>query len=132
MTAGPGAADRAAAEMVENITAMATGSYLRDEDRALWDPPYPPEVADEVAAVLRRMVAEVRDAAGAAGVPDAATLAVLAAHGALTTVSEAHGDAVFEEEEQADFRRVVVALAAEVGADAEEILADLDRVTEQE
>lgn len=129
MTAGPGAADRAAAEMVENITAMATGSYLRDEDRALWDPPYPPEVADEVAAVLRRMVAEVRDAAG---VPDAATLAVLAAHGALTTVSEAHGDAVFEEEEQADFRRVVVALAAEVGADAEEILADLDRVTEQE
>lgn len=126
MTGGPGPADRAAAEMVGNISAMATGSYLRDEDRVLWEPPYPPEAAAEVATVLQRMVAEIRET------PETAPLAVVAAHGALGTVSAGYEDALFDEEEQADFRRVVVALAGEVGQDAEEILADLDRVTEQE
>jgi hypothetical protein len=126
VTSGASAADRAVTEMVENITAMATGSYLRDEDRALWDPPYPASAADRVAAVLRHMVDEVRET------PDAASLSAVSAHGALSSLSAELEDALFDDEEQADFRRVVVALASEVGQDPEEVLADLDRVTEQE
>ena len=35
------ATDNARREFIDNLSAMATGSYLREEDREFWDAPFP-------------------------------------------------------------------------------------------
>ena len=107
-------------DFLDTLRSLSTGSYLREGEREFWDPPYPPEVAAEVAAVLR---VDIRQE------PTEMSLAVIAAYGALSALSERHGDAVFEEEEQNDFRVIVSALAAEHNQDGESVLTDLDRIT---
>lgn len=42
----------AATEFIENLRMMATGSYLRVEEREHWDPPYPESAVDEARAKL--------------------------------------------------------------------------------
>ncbi|AGP30768.1 hypothetical protein [Corynebacterium terpenotabidum] len=114
------------AEFLETLTALATGSYLRPEEQEFWEPPYPPEVTADAAEILRRLTAEVRQD------PTEISLAVIAAFGALTALSDRHGGAVFEDDEEEDFRTLVSALAEEYGQDADAVLADLDRITDQE
>lgn len=114
------------AEFLGTLTALSTGNYLREDEREFWEPPYPPEVTADAAEILRRLTDEVRQH------PAEISLAVIAAYGALTALSDRHGGAVFEDEEQADFRALVSALAEEHGQDADEILADLDRIIDQE
>lgn len=114
------------AGFLDTLTALATGSYLHAEERTHWEPPYPPEVADDAARILGRLTDEVRQD------PGEITLAVIATYGALVALSERHGGAVFEDEESADFHAIVGALAEEHGQDATAVLADLDRIIEQE
>lgn len=113
-------------EFLETLTALSTGSYLHGEERANWEAPYPPEAASEAAEILRRLGDEVRQD------PGEISLAVIAAHCALTALSDRFGGAVFEDEEKQDFRRIATALAEERGQDAGTVLDDLDRITEQE
>lgn len=42
----------AATEFIENLRMMATGSYLRAEERGHWDPPYPESAVNEAQAEL--------------------------------------------------------------------------------
>lgn len=121
------ATDDARRDFVENLSAMATGSYLRDEDREFWEPPYPESVVSEAAEILQRLVAGVR-----ADPTGEVVLQVMAAHDALRALSDRHDGAVYEEEEFADFRTLITLLCEEVGADATLVLDDLDRVTEEE
>lgn len=113
-------------DFLDTLRALSTGSYLREEELANWEPPYPPEVAADAAEILRRLTDEVRQD------PPEISLAVISAYGALEALSERHGGAVFEDEEEGDFRAIVAALATEHGQDADAVLADLDRITDQE
>ncbi|WP_297005908.1 hypothetical protein [uncultured Corynebacterium sp.] len=110
-------------DFLDTLRSLSTGSYLREGEREFWDPPYPPEVAADAAEILRRLTVDIRQE------PTEMSLAVIAAYGALSALSERHGDAVFEEEEQNDFRVIVSALAAEHNQDGESVLTDLDRIT---
>ena len=114
------------AAFLDTLTAMATGSYLRPEEREFWEAPYPPAVTAEAAEILRRLSGEVRQD------PTEISLAVISAYGALTALSDRYGGAVFEDEEVEDFRGVVAALAEENGEDATTVLEDLDRLTGQD
>lgn len=42
----------ATTEFIENLRMMATGSYLRAEERGHWDPPYPESAVNEAQAEL--------------------------------------------------------------------------------
>ncbi|MDN5684416.1 hypothetical protein [Corynebacterium glyciniphilum] len=121
------ATDAARHEFIENLSSMATGSYLRDEDREFWEAPFPTSAVDEAAEILHRLVSGVRaDPSGEV------VLQVISAHDALRALSDRHAGAVYEDEEVGDFRSLVTVLCEEVGADARQVLDDLDRIIEQE
>lgn len=111
-------------EFLGTLDALSSGSYLREDEREFWEPPYPPEVTEEAAEILRRLTTEARQN------PTEIPLAVISAYEALTALSDRHGGAVFEDDEEEDFRRLVSALAEENDRDPGEILADLDRITD--
>lgn len=121
------ATDAARHEFTGNLLAMATGSYLREEEREFWEAPYPESVVDEAAEILRKLVSGVR-----ADPTGEVVLQVISAHDALQALSDRHAGAVYEDEEVADFRDLVTVLCEEVGADARQVLDDLDRIIEQE
>lgn len=54
----------ALAEFTENIRSMATGSYLREEDREFWEAPYPESVADQADTIVRDVLAAAVGVAG--------------------------------------------------------------------
>lgn len=114
------------AELLDTLKSLSTGSYLREEEREFWEPPYPPEVASDAAEILRRLTDEVRQE------PAEMSLAVISAYGALSALSERHGDAVFEDEEQQDFRAIITELAFEHDQNADDVIDDLDRIIEQD
>lgn len=119
--------DTARHEFVDNLNAMATGSYLREEDREFWEAPFPVSAVDEAAEILQRLVSGVR-----ADPTGEVVLQVISAHDALRALSDRHSGAVYEDEEVTDFRALVTVLCEEVGADAHLVLEDLDRIIEQE
>lgn len=121
------ATDDARREFIDNLTAMATGSYLREEDREFWEAPFPESAVAEASEILHRLVSGVRSE------PDGEiVLQVMSAHNALKALSDRHGGAVYEDEEYEDFRDFVTVLCKEAGADGSQVLADLERVTEED
>lgn len=121
------ATDAARHEFTDNLSSMATGSYLREEDLEFWEAPFPESAVDEAAEILQKLVSGVRaDPSGEV------VLQVISAHAALRALSDRHGGAVYEDEEVSDFRTLVTVLCEEVGADANLVLEDLDRIIEQE
>ena len=44
-------------DFTDNIHSMATGSYLRDEDRDFWEAPYPVAVVDSADSIVRNLLA---------------------------------------------------------------------------
>lgn len=54
----------ALAEFTDNIRSMATGSYLREEDREFWEAPYPESVADQADSIVRDALAAAVGVAG--------------------------------------------------------------------
>lgn len=121
------ATDAARQEFIGNLRSMATGSYLREEDREFWEAPFPESVVDESAEILHRLVAGVR-----ADPTGEVVLQVISAHDALRALSDRHAGAVYEDEEVEDFRALVTVLCEEVGADSHKVLDDLDSIIEQE
>lgn len=47
----------ALADFTDNIRSMATGSYLREEDREFWEAPYPVAIVDEADSIVRNLLA---------------------------------------------------------------------------
>ena len=59
-----------AQEFIANLRAMATGSYLREEDKEFWEAPYPESAVDRAEQLLQGMLraAAAPDAHSADGV----------------------------------------------------------------
>lgn len=45
---------------LDNLESMATGSYLREEDREFWEPPYPVSVVDAARETVDSLVNAIR------------------------------------------------------------------------
>ena len=115
---------------LDNLHAMATGSYLHEEDKEFWEAPYPESVVNEARVILDSFI----DASKAAPRGDSESY-----HAALTTavedlvaLSDRHEGAVLEAEELEDFTALVRALNEELGVAEEETLADLESLLEGE
>lgn len=105
-------------EFISDLTTFATGSYLRDEDKELWDEPFDPAVLPE----LKRKIEAFLDALELLGDdPDGESLArvVTPFYASLEEFNSAHADAVLEPEEKADLESLVFRAAAATGADDE-------------
>lgn len=109
---------------LDNLHAMATGSYLREEDKEFWEAPYPVSVVNEARVTLDTLI----DASKSAGRDDAESFhaALTRAVRELTELSDKHDGAVLEDEEIEDFTTLVRALCSEVGADKGETMAHLE------
>ena len=106
---------------IENLHSMATGSYLREEDKEFWEAPYPESVVDEARVIIDSLIssaakvpaanaantpsvnASADEAEGEDDAPSPQTVAVISAItkevNALLSLSAAHEDAVLEDEE---------------------------------
>lgn len=129
---------------LDNLHSMATGSYLREEDKEFWEAPYPESVVNEARVIIDSLIDATRNvskvsaddlqaAAQSAGVatssedgeesqgPSLETMAAIAAVTEpvkeLIALSRKHDDAVLEDEEVEDLKVLLQALAQETGAD---------------
>lgn len=114
------------ADFLDTLTGLATGSYLREEEREHWDPPYPPEVVGAAEEIFHQLTAEIQRE------PAEISLAVISAYNAFSTLNERHGRALIEKEEEDDLRAIIAALAEESDHNAATVLADLDHIIDQE
>lgn len=133
----------ARAAFVDNLHAMATGSYLRKEDREFWEAPYPEAVVGEARVIVDSLVdaisripqlseSEQKALAASTDVlqetsennppsePDQITRVVVAAVspiiGDLLLLSDKYEGAILEDEELEDLDTLLRALCAECGA----------------
>lgn len=105
-------------EFISDLKTFATGSYLREEDKELWDEPFDPAVLPE----LKEKIEAFLDALELLGDdPDGQRLSQVVGpfYASLEEFNAAHADAVLEPEEKADLESLVFRAAAATGADDE-------------
>lgn len=105
-------------EFISDLTTFASGSYLREEDKDLWEQPFDPAVLPD----LKRQLESILDALEMLGDdPEGETLAKVVApfYEKLQEFNASHSDAVLEPEEKADIESLVFRAAAATGADDE-------------
>ncbi|AWB84018.1 hypothetical protein [Corynebacterium liangguodongii] len=110
-------------EFISDLTTFATGSYLRDEDKDLWEQPFDPAVLPD----LKRQIEGFLDALEMLGDDPAGedlVKVVSPFYAALGEFNAAHADAVLEPEEKADLESLTFRACAATGAD-DEALAEL-------
>ncbi|SDL71930.1 hypothetical protein SAMN04488535_0545 [Corynebacterium mycetoides] len=105
-------------EFISDLSTFATGSYLRDEDKELWDEPFDPAVLPELKAMIEGFLDGLEllgdDPAG-----EDLKKVVVPFYAALGEFNAANADAVLEPEEKADLESLVFRAAAATGADDE-------------
>ncbi|MDY5784550.1 MULTISPECIES: hypothetical protein [unclassified Corynebacterium] len=109
-------------EFIADLTTFASGSYLRDEDKELWDEPFDPAVLPE----LKQLIEGFLDALELLGAdPDAESLTKVVApfYASLNDFNRKNADAVLEPEEKSDLEGLVFRAAAATGADDEALAA---------
>ncbi len=105
-------------EFISDLTTFASGSYLQEEDKELWDQPFDPGVLPD----LKRLIEMFLDALELLGDdPDSENLNKVVApfYANLEDFNAQHADAVLEPEEKADMEALVYRAAAATGADDE-------------
>lgn len=110
-------------EFIDDLTTFASGSYLREEDKELWEEPFDPTVLPE----LKRNIEGFLDALEMLGDdPSGPDLKKIVGpfYASLNEFNAAHADAVLEPEEKSDLESLVFRAAAATGAD-DEALAEL-------
>ena len=100
----------AATEFIDNLRMMATGSYLRVEDRQHWDPPYPESAVDEAQAELVTIGESVL---GGADPQDTS----LAGVRKIIAISDANGGLLLDSEELDELLVFLSRLTETVGGD---------------
>lgn len=114
-------------EFIDDLTTFATGSYLKEDDKELWEEPFDPAVLPD----LKKLVEGYLDALELIGDdPDGDKLlsVVEPFFGSLQDFNAKHADAVLEPEEKADLQELAYRAAAATGADDEALnsLPELD------
>ena len=110
-------------EFIDDLTTFASGSYLNEEDKELWDEPFDPAVLPELKHLLE-MFLDALDLVG--DDPEAEQLVKVVGpfYENLQAFNEKNADAVLEPEEKADIENLVFRAAAATGA-TDEALAEL-------
>lgn len=110
-------------EFIDDLTTFASGSYLNDEDKGLWEEPFDPAVLPELKHLLE-MFLDALDLLG--DDPEGEQLAKVVGpfYENLGEFNEKNADAVLEPEEKADIETLVFRAAAATGA-TDEALAEL-------
>lgn len=114
-------------EFIDDLTTFATGSYLQDSDKELWEEPFDPAVLPD----LKRLIEMYLDALELIGDdPGAEKLnsVVEPFFANLQEFNSEHADAVLEPEEKTDLQDLAYRAAAATGADDEALnsLPELD------
>lgn len=102
-------------EFIDDLTTFASGSYLGEDDKDLWEEPFDPAVLPDLRSLLEQFLDEL-DALG--DDPDADSLvgAVAPFYQRLEAFNEKHAYAVLEPEEKADIETLVFRATAATGA----------------
>lgn len=137
---------------IENLHSMATGSYLREEDKEFWEAPYPESVVDEARVIIDSLIssaakvpaanaantpsvnASADEAEGEDDAPSPQTVAVISAItkevNALLSLSAAHEDAVLEDEEISDLNEILRAVSEKAGAEPRVVVNHVSEMIE--
>lgn len=110
-------------EFIDDLTTFASGSYLNEEDKELWEEPFDPAVLPDLKHLLE-MFLDALDLLG--DDPEGEQLAKVVGpfYENLEQFNAKHADAVLEPEEKADIETLVFRAAAATGA-TDEALAEL-------
>ena len=104
-------------EFISDMRMFATGSYLNDEDKELWDEPFDPAVLPELKSILETFL-DALDLLG--DDPDGSQLVSVV----RPLYANQHADAVLEPEEKSEIMALVFRAAAASGA-TDEALQEL-------
>ena len=109
-------------EFIDDLTMFASGSYLSEDDKDLWDEPFDPAVLPELRVMLEAFLDEI-DALGAT--PEDQQLVGLVGpfYERLEAFNVRHADAVLEPEERADIETLVIRACTAAGATDEALEA---------
>lgn len=106
-------------EFINNLEEFASGSYLRPDERELWDQPFDPAVLPQLREILEAFL-DGLDALPPEPDQEAVTHLVAVTVSAIDEFNTRHADAVVEPEEREElngfFRKAVAASPANVDA----------------
>lgn len=102
-------------EFIDDLTTFATGSYLQDDDKDLWEEPFDPAVLPDLKQILE-MFLDALDLLGDDPEGEALTKVVAPFYANLEEFNDKHAGAVLEPEEKADIETLVFRAAAATGA----------------
>lgn len=114
-------------EFIDDLQVFATGSYLKEEDKVLWDPPFDRDALPE----LKQLMEIFLDTAQLLELPvseEAAETLVKRFYENLDNFNERYEYAVLEPEEKSDIEGFVHKVLTFLGADSD----DLERLIEFE
>ena len=109
-------------EFIDDLTTFATGSYLQDDDKELWEEPFDPAVLPDLKKLLE-MFLDALDLLGDDPEGDALVKVVTPFYGNLEEFNDKHAGAVLEPEEKADIETLVFRASAATGATDEALQA---------
>lgn len=102
-------------EFIDDLTTFATGSYLQEDDKDLWEEPFDPKVLPDLKQILE-MFLDALDLLGDDPEGEALAKVVAPFYVNLEELNERHANAVLEPEEKADIETLVFRAAAATGA----------------
>lgn len=102
-------------EFIDDLTTFATGSYLQEDDKDLWEEPFDPAVLPDLKQILE-MFLDALDLLGDDPEGEALAKVVAPFYVNLEEFNERHANAVLEPEEKADIETLVFRAAAATGA----------------
>lgn len=107
-------------EFIEDLTTFASGSYLSDEDKDLWEEPFDPAVLPDLKHILE-MFLDALEQCGDDPTGEMLVKVVAPFYANLAEFNAKHADAVLEPEEKADIESLVLRAAAATGATDESV-----------
>ncbi|KGF23777.1 hypothetical protein CJ203_01640 [Corynebacterium tuscaniense] len=105
-------------EFIDDLTTFATGSYLNEDDKELWDEPFDPAVLPDLKRLME-MYLDTLDLVDADPGAEKLNAVVEPFFTNLHEFNAQHADAVLEPEEKADLQDFAYRAAAATGATEE-------------
>ncbi|WP_026162225.1 hypothetical protein [Corynebacterium ulceribovis] len=105
-------------EFIDNLNTYATGSYLREDERELWDEPFDPAAVPQVAEVLTNYL-DALDKLGESGTEETVLAVMDSFTEKLNEVNARFEDAVIDDDERADIVALMTSAAHAAGLSSE-------------